>query len=215
MVMLGHECGVNVRAILTNMSTPLGRAAGNWLEVKESIECLEGKGTDDLMELVVDCAAHLLVQTNRATSLEEGRTRSLHCLASGAPRQKWDEMLVAQGADMDELAKKLKQLTTAPAVLELRATETKTVRSCDARIVGEIVRDLGGGRMTKESRINHEVGIDSLAKERETVSAGDVFARVHAASREAAEAVRARLCSAFVFGDGPDLKSLLVEEVIH
>src|ERR1019366_5272067 len=40
MVALGNECGVNTRAILTNMDTPLGRAAGNWLEVKESVACL-------------------------------------------------------------------------------------------------------------------------------------------------------------------------------
>ena len=37
MVALGNECGVNTRAILTDMNTPLGRAAGNWLEVKEAV----------------------------------------------------------------------------------------------------------------------------------------------------------------------------------
>src|SRR6185369_4734901 len=50
MVALGNECGTNTRAILTDMNTPLGRAAGNWLEVKESIECLDGKGPEDLRE---------------------------------------------------------------------------------------------------------------------------------------------------------------------
>src|SRR5580692_10850181 len=44
MVALGNECGVNTRAFLSDMDTPLGRAAGNWLEVKESVQCLEGKG---------------------------------------------------------------------------------------------------------------------------------------------------------------------------
>ena len=47
MVALGNECGTNTRAILTDMNTPLGRAAGNWLEVKESVDCLEKKGPDD------------------------------------------------------------------------------------------------------------------------------------------------------------------------
>src|SRR6185295_4244998 len=31
MVSLGNQCGVNTRALLTNMDAPLGRAAGNWL----------------------------------------------------------------------------------------------------------------------------------------------------------------------------------------
>jgi len=70
MVTLGNECGVNTRAILTDMNTPLGRAAGNWLEVKEGVACLETgradlpvsqaaqqRGPTDLLELVLDCAA--------------------------------------------------------------------------------------------------------------------------------------------------------------
>ena len=66
MVALGNQCGVNTRAILTDMNTPLGRAAGNWLEVKESVACLDGTGPDDLRELVVTFAAHLLAQTAKA-----------------------------------------------------------------------------------------------------------------------------------------------------
>jgi pyrimidine-nucleoside phosphorylase len=88
MVALGNECGVNTRAILTDMNTPLGHAAGNWLEVKESVACLEPRSSrrqealteqsaignrqsaikmsfltsaataDDLSTLVLDCAAH-------------------------------------------------------------------------------------------------------------------------------------------------------------
>src|ERR1039457_2398372 len=59
LVGLGNECGVNTRALLTNMQIPLGCAAGNWLEVKESVLCLEGRGPDDLRELVLACAAQL------------------------------------------------------------------------------------------------------------------------------------------------------------
>src|SRR5689334_3805384 len=70
MVSLGNQCGVNTRAMLTNMDVPLGRAAGNWLEVKESVACLESaKESEDLRELVLACAAHLLVQTGQARSL--------------------------------------------------------------------------------------------------------------------------------------------------
>ena len=54
MVALGNQCGINTRAILTDMNTPLGHAAGNWLEVKESVECLDGTGPADLLELVED-----------------------------------------------------------------------------------------------------------------------------------------------------------------
>ncbi len=80
------------------MNTPLGRAAGNWLEVKESAACLENQsGLDDLRLLVVVSAAHLLVQTGKAKSLNAAKKMADDCLNSGAPRKKFDEMLVAQG----------------------------------------------------------------------------------------------------------------------
>src|SRR5579871_2834121 len=100
MVTLGNKCGVNTRAMLTSMDAPLGRAAGNWLEVKEAVECLENKGPVDSRELVLDCAAHLLLQTKRASTLNAALRLAEECLASGAPRQKWDDMLRAQGAEL-------------------------------------------------------------------------------------------------------------------
>src|ERR1700722_4705281 len=121
MVTLGTQCGVNTRAILTGMDTPLGCAAGNWLEVKESVECLEGKGPADLEELVVDCAAHLLVQTKKSASLAAARKKARECLASRAPRAQWDEILVAQGANLQAFNRKLLSDSTAPAILELKS----------------------------------------------------------------------------------------------
>jgi pyrimidine-nucleoside phosphorylase len=68
MVALGNKCGVATRALITNMDAPVGRAAGNWLEVREAVDCLEGKGPADLVELLLASAAQLIVQTRRATS---------------------------------------------------------------------------------------------------------------------------------------------------
>ncbi len=164
MVALGNECGVNTRAILTDMNTPLGRAAGNWLEVKESVDCLENKGPDDLRQLVIDSAAHLLVQTKKSKSLAAARKLAEDCLNSGEPRKKWDEMLVAQGADLKAFNKKLALDSTAPVVFELKSERAGFVSKCDARIIGEVIRDLGGGRLTKDSQINYDVGVDQIAK---------------------------------------------------
>jgi len=190
MVKLGNQCGVNTRAVLTDMNTPLGRAAGNWLEVKESVACLEGAGPADLHELVVTCAAHLLVQTGKARSLTSGRRQADRCLASGAPRRKWDEMLAAQGADLRQFERKLALDRTAPIVVELRATKSGTVSRCDARVIGEVVRELGGGRLTKEAAINYDVGVDQLARPGERIAKGALLCRIHAGNR--AQALRAK-----------------------
>jgi thymidine phosphorylase len=244
MVALGNDCAVNTRAILSDMNTPLGRAAGNWLEVKESVACLEGHdeprvvGTSrcdvraafsgatnvvgrpmanvppalravtaqravptapisDLRHLVLTCAAHLLEQTRKAKNFKTAMKMSADCLDSGAPRKKFDEMLLAQGADLAAFNKKLSLDSTAPVVIELKSARTGTVSRCDARVLGEVIRDLGGGRLTKESAINHDVGIDRICKPGDHVQKGAVLARVHAASKSQAQAALARIECAF------------------
>jgi pyrimidine-nucleoside phosphorylase len=214
MVALGNECGTNTHAILTDMNTPLGRAAGNWLEVKESVECLEGRGPADLLELVLDSAAHLLVQTKKAKSLDAARTVVIECLQSGEPRKKWDEMIVAQGADLKAFNRKLTLDSTAKTVFEVKLGMSGYVSRCDARIIGEVIRDLGGGRLTKDSAINFDVGVDRIAKPGERVEKPTALCRVHAIDLIQAKAAIARLKTAFEISSKRPAKIPLVVEII-
>jgi pyrimidine-nucleoside phosphorylase len=227
MVSLGNQCGVNTRAILTDMNIPLGRAAGNWLEVKESVMVLEPGRADlpvsldarqrvptDLRSLVIECAAHLLVQTGKTKSLSIARKRAEDCLSSGAPRRKWDEMIAAQGADLDLFNKKLTRDHTASVVLELKADKNGFLSKCDARIIGEVIRDLGGGRVTKESVINYDVGLDQIAKPGKRVRRNSVLARLHAADSSQANKACKRLKTAFEIRVQPPKAVQLVAEIV-
>ena len=184
---LAIECGVQTAAILSPMDMPLGRAAGNWLEVREAVDCLDGQGPEDLRELVLDCAEALpgVDRTAAASALDDGRARA-----------KFDELLAAQGTDMPAFEAKLKEEVSAPAVAELRAPSSGIVTRCDARLIGELVRDLGGGRQTKESVIQLEVGVDRLVKSGEQVEESAVLGRIHARTAAEAEAGRGRLAEA-------------------
>ena len=241
MVALGNQCGTNTRAILTDMNTPLGRAAGNWLEVKESVACLEpcrsqreealtkesaignwqsaikmslltsAPTGDDLRSLVIDSAAHLLVQTRKAKSLAAARKLAEDCLNSGAPRTKWDEMLVAQGADLKAFNRKLTLDSTAKCVVAVKSDKAGYISKCDARIIGEVIRDLGGGRLTKDSVINFDVGVDRMAKPGERVAKMGTLCRVHTADAAAAKLAAARVKTAFeISAVKPKIKPLIV-----
>jgi pyrimidine-nucleoside phosphorylase len=231
MVALGNECGVNTRAMLTDMNTPLGRAAGNWLEVKESVACLEPRSRacksaesansrlrlqnlDDLRLLVIDSAAHLLMQTGKSKSIAGARRLAEDCLNSGKPRAKWDEMILAQGADLKAFNKKLALDSTAKVVVEVKSQKSGFVFKCDARIVGEFIRDLGGGRLTKESAINFDVGVDQIAKPGERMEKSGILCRVHAADSAQAETAIARLKTAFEISAKRPVKIPFSVEVI-
>ena len=192
---LGNACGTPTQAFLSDMNVPLGRAAGNWLEVVESVECLEGGGPQDLRDLVVECAARLLEMTKLAPDLADAKARAGAALDNGSARQKWDELLVSQGADLDAFRAKLR----APSLLlaPLQSASSGRVTRCDARVVAEVVRDLGGGRARKDSVLNLEVGVSGLKKPGETVAAGEHLCVVHAADEAAAQVALAHLESAF------------------
>ena len=248
MVALGNECGVKTRALLTDMNAPLGSAAGNWLEVKESVACLEGRAgfqpaqralqrerfnskldapsasaragkmpallCADLRELVLECAAQLLVQTRKSKNLPSARKQAEDCLDSGAPRLKFDEMLSAQGADIRAFRKKLSVDSTAAAVCELRSPRSGYISCCDAKVIGEVIRDLGGGRLTKESAIDHDAGMDQIAKPGYRIEKRDVLARIHASNPGKAKHAATRVRSAFEISTQPPLRKRLVAEIV-
>jgi pyrimidine-nucleoside phosphorylase len=208
-ITLAGECGLPTRALLSDMSTPLGRAAGNWLEVVESVACLEGRGPPDLEGLVIECAATLLHQTGRASDLPIARLQARNCLASREPRRKWDELLAAQGADLEAFGRKLGRDHASPVVRELKADREGYVHSCDARLIGEVVRDLGAGRSTKEMPIDPDVGLDRLAKPGDSVGRDALLCRIHGRSEDDTRRAAERLRAAFGIGSAkpviPDL----------
>lgn len=212
MVGLGRKSGVNTRAMLTAMDTPLGLAAGNWLEVREVVDCLEGKAPTDLEQIIVECAAHLLELSGKADSFEHARSETLACLNSVLPRRKFEEMIVAQGADLNAFQEKLKKETTAPVVRELRATQDGYVTRCHARIIGEVVHFLGGGRTARKDLVNPDVGVDMLMKPGYAVGRGLTLARVHANDDASADEALQRLEMAFAIEkEPPSLQPLILE----
>lgn len=193
---LGNACGVRVEAFLNDMDIPLGRTAGNWLEVVESVECLENRGPQDLRDLVLQCAARLLVLTGRETDLAAGVEKAEACLKSGLPRAKWNELLEAQGGDLKSFTEKLRSPIQA-FPLSIDAKKTGTISVCNARIIGEVVRDLGGGRAAKDSILDLNVGVAEMRKPGEQVRQGDQLCILYARNEAEAVASAHRLLSAW------------------
>jgi pyrimidine-nucleoside phosphorylase len=196
---LGNACGVKVEAFLNDMDTPLGRTAGNWLEVVESVECLENRGPKDLRDLVLQCAGRLLVLTGREANLNAGLAKAKACLESGAPRAKWNELLEAQGGDLNAFTQKLNSPIQAFA-LPITASNPGTISYCNARIIGEVVRDLGGGRAAKDSILDLNVGVAEMKKPGERVEQGEQLCMLYARNEVEAAANVERTRSAWTIG---------------
>ena len=159
MVKLGQDAGLQVSALLTDMSTPLGRKIGNSLEVEESVEVLSGGGPADVVDLTVMLAEEML----RLVGVE-GDVRA--ALNDGRAMDKWNEMIAAQGGDPKAALPKAKHshvvLAESDGVLE----------QLDALSVGVASWRLGAGRARKEDVVALGAGIELHAVQGEAVKAG-------------------------------------------
>src|SRR5579864_4574888 len=99
LVETGKRMGKKVVALLTDMDQPLGRAAGNAMEVSESIEILNGKGPADLRELCLELSAWMFYLGERVASIEEGKRHAADQISSGCAKQKFREIIRLQGGD--------------------------------------------------------------------------------------------------------------------
>jgi thymidine phosphorylase len=167
MVDLGDAHGVRTSALLTNMDFPLGRAAGNGLEVTEAVTALEGGGPDDLMELTLGLAREMLdlagVETDPAAAIEDG-----------SALDKYRQMVVAQGGDPDA------PVPEAPEKRIVAAPASGFVTRLDARAVGVAAWRLGAGRSRKEDPVSAGAGVVCLAKPGDEVSEGEALLELHA-----------------------------------
>jgi len=115
---------------------------------------------------------------------------------------------------LDALNKKLARDYTAPFVLELKSSKAGFISRCDARVIGEVIRDLGGGRLTKESTINYDVGIDGLMRPGEAVKRGSILVRIHAAKQADANAAAKKLETAFEISAKKSKTTPLISQMI-
>jgi thymidine phosphorylase len=171
MVTLGEAHGVRTSALLTNMDTPLGRTAGNGLEVTESIQALSGRGPDDLMEVTFALAGEMLDLAGI-----DADPRST--IADGSALAKWNEMIRAQHGDPDAPLPEAAERKTV--VAETSGVLTKL----DARAVGIAAWRLGAGRARKEDSVSPSAGVVCLKKPGDDVAEGEPVLELHADDRD-------------------------------
>ena len=213
LVAVGRAGGKQVRAVLTAMEEPLGRAVGNALEVAESVACLRGEGPADVMEVTRVLGAHMLVLGAVARDEREAREKLDRVVRDGSALRKLREIVAAQGGDpavIDDPGR----LPQAKHRFAVRADTAGVVHAVDAMDVALAALGLGAGRARAEDRIDPAVGVSDLVKVGETVGAGGVLAVVHANDATAAEAAAQKLRTAIRLGPGPAQPVPLVAGVI-
>ena len=201
MVEIGNKAGVKTVALITQMDTPLGNAVGNALEVSESIDVLNGKGPQDVIEITLALAKEMLelagIDKDPATGLKDG-----------SALQVWKKMIIAQGGNPDI------EIPVATKKEKVVATQSGYITDLDAYAIGLSAWRLGAGRAKKEDAVSKTAGIICLAKEGDYVEKDQPVLELHIDEAARLPFAKEALKNAFSIGAEPKEKRKIILERI-
>lgn len=202
LVAIGEQFGKRTVAWITSMDTPLGRAVGNWPEVVEAIECLQGAEEPDLVEIVSTLGGEMIRLGGEASTLEEGRDAAKAALSSGRAFDKFVETVDRQGGDV-ELARNPHGREETQPPYEVHASTSGHVHALDALVIGRTATALGAGRARKEDDVDPLAGIVLLKKPGESVREGEPLARLYTRIEDRVDEFSSSVATAFELRDHP------------
>lgn len=175
---LGVLLGKDVGCVITSMDEPLGYSIGHILEIKETLECLQGRMTQDIGDVVVTLGRVILELSTKCKDKVQNEKTIIETIKSGRAYEKFKEMVASQYGSL-EYIEDVEKFPVAKHVIPVYATEEGNIEKIDADMVGSIARYLGAGRMNKDSEINRTAGIQLKKKIGEEVKSGDILAYIH------------------------------------
>ena len=202
-------------ALITDMDEVLGTTAGNALEVGEAVDYLAGRSRESrLHEVTLALAGEMLALGKLAATPEQGRTKAQAALDSGAAAEKFTKMVAALGGPKDFMECSKKYLARAPVTLPVVAARSGFIAGMNAREIGAVVVDLGGGRRNTTDTIDPAVGFSKFRPVGTRVAAGDTIALVHAADDASAKRAATALEGSIRIGDeAPALHAMVLERI--
>ena len=193
LVRVGTQLGLKISGYITNMDQPLGRTVGTALEVRETIEILQGRGPEDTTELTVVLGGDMLLLGQQAASVEEGRAKIRQAIEDGRGLVQLRRLIEAQDGDAS-IVDDPNRLPGAPETKDVAASASGWVQKIDARQIGLATIQLGGGRLKVEDRVDHRVGLEMLKKVGQRVQPKEPLVRLHVSENsrvtEAEEIIR-------------------------
>ena len=168
MIKIGEVYGREVRTILSDMNTPLGKYVGNSLEVLEAIEVLKGKeDSNNLFDLCVELASEM-VSMGKEIDVDEAKKLVIDSIDSGKAFKKFEELVKYQEGD-------LKKIEVSKNTTKIRSTKTGKITKISALELGKLSLSLGAGKVKKTDKIDYTVGIELNKMIGDTVKEGEVL----------------------------------------
>jgi pyrimidine-nucleoside phosphorylase len=215
MVDTAEAAGTRTVALMTDMSQPLGCAAGNWIELMESVELLRGErpaGSEDLRELSLILAGWMIHLGGQAATTEAGYARAEAALADGSALHVFFAMVEAQGGDLSVFNDPA-AFHKPGATLLLKSWDSGFIAEMETTKIGWAVQRLGAGREKAGEPVDAHAGIVFHARRGARVEKGQPLATLYATSEALLAEPKALLRQATIISGVPPDSVPLVSRI--
>jgi len=178
MVQIGKDVNIKTVAVITNMDQPLGREVGNFNEIKEIIQVLEGNGSEDEVTIALTIAAYMAILGGAFDDFDSAYIKLKYILKSGTALKKFKELINAQGGDSNIIENK-DSVYNSKFNIEIKSESCGYIEAIMAELIGKGAMLLGAGRKIKSDKIDFSAGITLTKKVGEKVEKGDTICILH------------------------------------
>ncbi len=203
-----------VIGIITDMNQPLGNYIGNWLEVVESVEALQGKDIPDLMTVTHKLSGAMIYLGGKASSINEGIDISKEMIRTGKAFDKFLEIVKFQKGDISVL-KDLSKYPKSKYSEKIVASKTGYLKEVDNYEIGMSALQLGAGRLTKDDIIEPKAGIIFIPKIGDKIKKGEVIAKLFTNKKRELDFVKTRVEKALRYSNKPVTKQKLIKTILQ
>lgn len=165
-------------ALVTDMNQPLGLKVGHSLELIESVDTLKGAGPKDLTDLSIELAAHMAVMAGKFKTLELARKKARSTIEDGSALKKLADLIEWQGGNREDILRPAR-LPVAPEITIVKAPKTAFIKNFQNDQIGHQLIELGGGRKTKDDKLDLTVGFTFVAKIGDQVKKDEPILAIH------------------------------------
>jgi pyrimidine-nucleoside phosphorylase len=215
---VAKKMGLPCRALLTDMSQPLGYSVGNALEIRESIEVLKNEKRGDLTsidlkELTLTLCSHMLEVSGHVKTIAQGRKLATQKLKDGSAWEVFLKLVKAQGGDV-QVIEDPSRLWIATNTIPVKAKKRSFITQMDTEAIGKLLIELGGGRRRASDVIDPSTGIEFHRKLGARVQPGEVIATIYAPSGLNGDELQTKLLQTITFGGTRKSVAKLIMEQI-
>ena len=214
MVNLGSSTNKKVIAFITNMNQPLGEKIGNTLEIEESIDILKGKGPEDTRNLILQLGAEMLILGKVTSTIDESIKILKDKIRNGDALNKFKQMIDAQGGN-SQVVDNYSIMPHAQYIVQITAEKEGYIKSIDTFGIGNMIANLGGGRIKITDKIDHSIGIELFKKIGNRIENGDLIANLHIKNLEDGDNTIKKFNAFFEISTIPVRQAPLIEEIIR